>query len=178
MIEAALAMLMAIAAPAQDAPTPGTIVVEQPAGRDLPPAVKQAFADGIERALADARFTALPAGTRGRYIARFAVTRAARGEVASNGREPKASAGSTGNWGVGLAVAMPSNKRQLRGLIVTELTVEIIDRASGERVWTGRALTAQAEGTRTDAPEALAAKLAPAAIGRFPAADDAPVSVP
>lgn len=160
-----------------EAPRPGTIAVE-PLAEDAGPApVRQAFSDAVERALFDARFTALPATSRSRYVARMKVTRTARGAVTSKAREPGAAA-ALGNWGAAVGVTLPSDKRQLRGLIVTELEVEIVRREGMQRVWRGRAITAQAEGTRADAPATLAGKLATAVIRRFPAQADEAVSVP
>lgn len=172
----ALAMF---AAGVQDAPTltPGTVTVEAVADADTPAAVRQVFADAVEQALLDARFIALPAQARGRYIARISLTRAERGAVASNGRERGASGG-LGNWGGAVSVALPSDKRQLRGLIVTTLTVELVSRADDKVVWTGSALTAQAAGTRADVPATLADKLAPAIIRAFPQTLAEPLSVP
>ncbi|MFL9839400.1 hypothetical protein ABS767_00370 [Sphingomonas sp. ST-64] len=177
---AALAMMVATPAAAQDeapALTPGTVTVEAAEGDAAPAPVRSVFADAIEQALLDARFTALPGQARGRYIARFAITRAARGAVASNGPEQGAR-GSVGNWGGAFGVTLPSDKRQLRGLIVTQLTIELVARADLQPVWRGSALTAQAEGTKADAPAALAAKLAPAILRAFPASLAEPVSVP
>ncbi len=154
---------------------PGTVTVEPAPDDATPAAVQRAFVEAVEQALLDARFTALPPQARGRYIARISVKRAARGAVASNGREPGAVA-SAGNWAIG--VTLPSDKRQLRGLIVTELTVELVNRADMKPVWSGSALTAQAEGTRADVPSTLAAKLAPAVIRSFPSNLAEPVSVP
>lgn len=173
---AALAMLVS---GAQEVPTltPGTVTVEAMGDEATPAAVRQTFADAVEQALLDARFTALPPQARGRYIARVGVTRAERGAVASNGREPGASGG-LGNWGGGVSVALPSDKRQLRGLIVTTLTVELVSRADGTVVWRGSALTAQAAGTRADVPATLAAKLAPAIIRAFPQPLAEPLSIP
>ncbi len=169
-----IAALALLASGVQEAPalTPGTVTVEAVADANTPAVVRQAFADAVEQALLDARFTALPPQARGRYIARVGVTRAERGAVASNGRESGAS------WGGGLSVALPSDKRQLRGLIVTTLTVELVSRADGTVVWRGSALTAQASGTRADVPATLAAKLAPAIIRAFPQTLAEPLSIP
>lgn len=175
---AAAPQAAAPAAPAQAEPlAPGTIAVEPPPAEMGPPAVRRAFADAVERALFEARFTALPATSRSRYIARIKLTRTARGAVASNAREPKASS-SVGNWGAAVGVTLPSDKRQLRGLIVTELEVEIVRRDGTGQPWRGRALTAQAEGTQADAPSVLAPKLANAAIRGFPAVQPEAVSIP
>ncbi len=174
-----IAALALLASGVQDAPalTPGTVTVEAVADANTPAAVRQVFADAVEQALLDARFTALPPQARGRYIARIGVTRAERGAVASNGREPGASGG-LGNWGGGVSVTLPSDKRQLRGLIVTTLTVELVSRADDKIVWRGSALTAQAAGTRADVPATLAAKLAPAIIRAFPQTLAEPLSIP
>ncbi len=174
-----IAALALLASGLQDAPTPspGTVTVEAAAGDETPAAVRQVFADAVEQALLDARFTALPAQARGRYIARIGITRAERGAVASNGRERGASGG-LGNWGGAVSVTLPSDKRQLRGLIVTTLKVELVSRADDKVVWSGSALTAQAEGTRADVPATLASKLAPAIIRAFPQTLAEPLSIP
>ncbi len=178
---AVIAALLLATAPQAETGTeglrPGTVVVEPPADTALPAAARQRFADAVERALFDARFIALPAAARSRYIARVKLTRTARGAVAADGRERRAS-GNVGNWGAGLSVTMPSDKTQLRGLIVTELEVELVRRDGMQPVWRGRALTAQAEGTRNDAPEVLAPKLAAAAMRGFPAEQTEAMSVP
>lgn len=172
------AMLLGVTPQAEpEALRPGTIAIEPIAQDAGPAAARQAFADAVEGALFDARFTALPATSRSRYIARIKVTRTARGAVTSNAREPKAST-SVGNWGAAIGVTLPSGKRQLRGLIVTELEVEIVRRDGTGTAWRGRALTAQAEGTQADAPSVLAPKLANAAIRGFPAVQPEAISIP
>jgi len=174
-----MAALALLASGVQEAPalTPGTVTVEAVKDEATPAAVRQAFADAVEQALLDARFTALPPQARGRYIARISIARAERGAVASNGREQGASGG-LGNWGGAVSVTLPSDKRQLRGLIVTTLTVELVSRADDKVVWRGSALTAQAAGTRADVPATLAAKLAPAIIRAFPQTLAEPLSIP
>lgn len=155
----------------------GTVAIEAAADPAIPDTARQVFADAVERALFDARFTVLPATSRSRYVARVKVTRTARGAVTSNAREPGAGA-AVGNWGGAVAVTLPSDKRQLRGLIVTELEVELVLREGMQPVWRGHALTAQAEGTRADAPAALAPKLANATIRSFPVQQPEPISIP
>ncbi|MCW4461937.1 hypothetical protein OK349_09475 [Sphingomonas sp. BT-65] len=177
-----MTIALAAAAPAAaqeapEAPRPGTVAIEPLAKEAGPATVRQVFADAVERALMDARFTALPATSRSRYVARMKLTRTARGAVTSNAKE-EGMATAIGNWGAAIGVTLPSDKRQLRGLIVTELEVEILLREGMQRVWSGRAVTAQAEGTKADAPAALAAKLAPAVIRRFPAQSDEAISIP
>lgn len=184
---AALALLAGAPVAAQDmdapvtgpatGPVAGTVTVEVAADDATPAAVRQIFLDAVEQALIDARFTALPARARGRYVARIHLDRAVRGEVAANGRE-SGPWGAAGNWGGAVGVTLPSGKRQLHGLIVTTLTVELVARAGGTPVWRGSALTAQPEGTPADTPKALAAKLAPALIRAFPQPLAQPLSIP
>lgn len=171
-------MLLATAPQAEpDALRPGTVAIEPAADPAIPASAKQAFADAVERALSDARFTALPTTSRSRYIARVKVTRTARGAVTSKGKEPGPAA-AVGNWGAAIGFTMPSNKQQLRGLIVTELEVELVLRDGMKPVWRGRAVTAQAEGTRADMPATLAPKLANGAVRSFPAEQPDPISIP
>ena len=159
-------------------PTPGTVTVE-PMAEDAGPAeVRAVFAEAVERALIDANFIALPgAAGQARYIARIAVSRRAQGEVAADA--PVAgTATQVGNWGAGMTVTLPSAKSQLRALLITELTIELVSRAEGRMVWRGSALTAQADGTPGDAPGAVAAKLAGAVMQGFPEVREGAVSVP
>ena len=188
MLTAVLTPAQAVAAPppatapvpvqADVVPTPGTVTVE-PLAEDAGPAeVRAVFAEAVERALIDANFIALPgAGGQARYIARIAVSRRAQGEVTADGREAGA-ATRVGNWGAGMTVTLPSAKSQLRTLVVTELTIELVSRAEGRVVWRGSALTAQADGTPGDAPGAVAAKLAGAVMRGFPEVREGAVSVP
>lgn len=180
-VVAMIASLLLAAAPAPPAESealrPGTVAIESAADPAIPASVRQTFADAVERALSDARFTALPATSRSRYIARVKVKRTTRGAVTSNPREPGTVA-AAGNWGGAVAVTLPSDKRALRGLIVTELEVELVRRDGMQPVWSGRALTAQAEGTRADAPATLAPKLASAAVRGFPAQQPEALSIP
>ena len=188
MLTAALTTAQAVAAPppaAASVPvqadavlTPGTVTVE-PMAEDAGPAeVRAVFAEAVERALIDANFIALPAAAgQARYIARIAVSRRAQGEVAADGQEAGA-ATQVGNWGAGLRVTLPSSKSQLRALVMTELTIELVSRAEGRVVWRGSALTAQADGTPGDAPGAVAAKLAGAVMRGFPEVREGAVSVP
>ena len=188
MLTAALMPAQAVVAPpratapvpvqSDTVPTPGTVTVE-PMGEEAGPAeVRTVFAEAVERALIDANFIALPgAAGQARYIARIAVSRRAQGEVAADGQEAGA-ATQVGNWGAGLRVTLPSSKSQLRALVITELTIELVSRAEGRVVWRGSALTAQADGTPGDAPGAVAAKLAGAVMRGFPEVRGGAVSVP
>lgn len=172
------AMTLAASAPAaQDAVAPGTVTVEPLPDEAASPEARRLFAEAVERALVDREFLALPAGNRGRYVARMKLSRRAEGSVAVNAAEPGAD-GSVGNWGAALSVALPSNKRQMRSLVVTELEIEILRRDGMQPVWSGRALTVKPQGTPSDAPGTLARKLAEAVMRVFPEQMAEPVSVP
>jgi hypothetical protein len=155
--------------------TPGTVSVEAEDGAASPDPV---FSEAVQSASTRANFTPLPAPSHSRYIARIAITRNERGMVASNLKGKAAANPAVGNWGVGLGVALPHKDDQLRGLIVTQLTVTLVTRGDARAVWSGSAVTAQIDGTRAGAPDAVAAKLADAVFDQFPRRTDAPVSVP
>lgn len=156
--------------------TPGTITVEPVAGASTP-AEGQVFVEAVANALAEADFTPLPSAGKGRYIARITVTRSARGLVSSDAPK-KGASGSVGNWGAAIGVMLPSDKSQLRALIVTRLEVRIFRRDGQALVWSGRALTVQTQGSRGDAVGVLAKKLANTVIRHFPEQSSEPASVP
>lgn len=173
-----LAVLMLGQSVAADAPLRAGTVNVAPLPSDAGPIeTRHEIVGAVKQALIDADFIVLPPPGQGRYTATVKVARATRGAVASNSREPRADA-LAGNWGVGLNVAMPSNKRQLRGLVVTELTIELTRRGETVPAWTGRASTAQLAGTPADAPDALARKLASAVLRQFPEGSGEGISVP
>jgi hypothetical protein len=178
----AAAMLAALApvatAPAmQDAVMPGTVTVEPLPDGVVSPEASRLFAEAVERALNDADFLALPADNRGRYIARMKLSRHAQGSVAVNAAE-QGMASDFGDWGARFLVTLPSGKRHIRGLIVTELEIEVLRRDGMQPVWSGRALTVKPQGTPGDAPAAVAKKLADAVMRVFPEQMAEPVSVP
>jgi hypothetical protein len=178
-----LTILAAMLATAAQAPgpqdgaalTPGTITVELAAGQGDPPAAAQLFVDAVSDALTDAHFLILPGVGHGRYIARVAVTRQARGSVAS---EAGGGSGGLTMSGARLGVELPSSKTQLAGLVVTRLDVRIVRRDIDQTVWSGSASTAQVEGTPAGALPVVAGKLADALIRRFPEKFDGPIAIP
>lgn len=174
MIAAAAAAMTAMpaAAQAQAAHSRGTISVE-PGDEggwkqaDLP------FANAVRKALGKADFLALPGTGHGRYVARITVMREAHGLVAFDPREAPSQA-SAGDWAVRFRVTLPSRKTDLDALVVTRLTVDILERADMKPVWSGSALTAAADG----ASAAVADKLAEALIRRYPTPLRGPLPVP
>lgn len=150
------------------APTPGTIAID--VAEDAP-ASERVFTDAVSSAMFDARFTPLPLQSHSRYVARVTVTRTPRGAVSANPKESKAIA-SMGQ----VFVPLPSGKSQIRGLIQTELVVDILLRGGATPLWSGRASTVQVERSDADTPATVATKLASALMGQYPRRD--PVSVP
>lgn len=171
-----LALLLMQASPIEPL-RPGTVSLQPLAKEQGPAETRRIIEDEVQRALMDANFIALPAGGQGRYTARVTMTRVQRGTITSTAKPARASGG-LGNWGGGLAVSMPTRKAQLRALILSELTIELVRRGETTPAWTGRATTAQAEGTEADTPANLARKLASVVLRQFPAQSDGAVSVP
>jgi len=173
-IAAAFAMAGQASGDGQPALTPGTVSIEVVDAQHQHPALDQLFAGAVGDALTDANFLILPGQGHGRYIARVTVAQEARGAVAAD-----SGAGSGVTLGGGrLGVSLPSNATQMAGLVVTRLQVDLTLRETGRTVWTGRATTAQVQGTAAGAPAAVAAKLAAAVIRRFPAKADEAIAVP
>jgi len=171
------ALAAPIMAPAAEANgvTPGTFTIE-PADAATGPQTEPAFVDAVQAAVMRAGFTPLPKPSHSRYVATVTVTHTMRGAVTS-GLKSRPALGVT-NWGTGLAVGLPKKDDQLHGLIVTELKVTFLVRSDNHAVWSGSAITAQVDGTRAGAPEAVAGKLADALFAQFPRQLPAPVSVP
>lgn len=155
--------------------TPGTITVELAGDQGDSSPASQPFVDAVSNALTDAHFLILPGAGHGRYIARVAVARQARGSVASGSA---AGSGGVNLTGARLGVSLPSSKTQLAGLVVTRLDVQIVRRDTDQTVWNGSASTAQVEGTSAGALPAVASKLANAVIRRFPEKTEGMIAIP
>ena len=160
------AALLPATSRAQAPSSRGTITVE-PADKRVPPA----FADAVRRALGDAYFLPLPGSGHGRYIARISVTQQNRGLATTDPAEAPSHA-SAGDWAVRFHATLPSHKTDIDSLLVTELTVTIIERDGMKALWTGSALTAGA------ASADVADKLAEAVIRRYPSPTPSPIPVP
>jgi hypothetical protein len=152
---------------------PGTISVEIAADQAIPGDLGERMDDAVQRELLDAEFTALPRPGASRYVAAVTIRRDARGAVTVDGREagPQIGAGA-------LSVQLPSQKREMHGLTLTELSVTIRRRDDPVILWAGSAMTAQVEGSRNDAPSVLAPKLVRALFRDFPTQPEGPISVP
>lgn len=165
-----------VAAPALAEGERGTITVEPLPADAAPAEAREAFGEAVSAALLESGFLALPHG-QGRYVARMTLIRTPKGIVTG----PVGRSSSTavlGNWGGGVQVPLPTGKKALRTLFVTELVIEIAPRGGTQHIWRGEALTVKAEGSAGDAPETLAPALARAALRGYPQMTTQPVAVP
>ncbi|WP_326525803.1 hypothetical protein [Sphingomonas sp.] len=183
-----LSITLAAALFAQAAPAPpamlggGTIAVARPAPVGRRPAPTLVFAEGIEDALIDAGFTAIPDTAHARQVATFDVKRTAHGTVRSAG--PAAGPVQAGGgmdsaaMGASLGFGLGSGGARLGQLVATELTIRIARRGDSGPPWEGRAVTHQIAGSRGDSPAALAKKLTQAVLRNLGGPSGLLVSVP
>lgn len=113
------------------------------------------------------------------YVARYTIDRAVLS--ASGARSPVSVGvgGSTGSYGsgVGLGIGINLGGRP-KDKIVTELSVRISSRASGNVVWEGRASIEAKQGSPAAQPGLAAAKLAEALFRDFPGVSGTTIRVP
>ncbi len=155
----------------------GTITVAVAPDTPVSPSEAALLAEGVGEALSGASFLVLPGQGVGRYTARVSLTRSAQGPVTAPGSAIASSAG-VANLGAGLRVTLPTNKQQIHELMVSTLTLSLVSRKDGRVIWTGKALTAQVEGTRADAPGELGRRLTQALMTRYPQPAPETLSVP
>lgn len=136
-----------------------------------------AFAETVGSSLSAADFLVRPPAGPSRYQARVTIDRDVRGLVTA----PAPVAGpdvSVGNWGRGVRISLPTRKQDLRPLVVTRMTLTLVDVRSDRTLWTGTAVTTQVGGTPADDPHVLGTKLADALVMRMPAILDGALSIP
>jgi hypothetical protein len=173
-----ISLAMIAAADAALAPLPpGTVTVIVVPDGDEHAADAPAYAEAVDAVFNAANYLVLPAAGPSRYRARVAVDHEARGLVGAPATTKKADA-AMANWGGGVSIALPTEKQDLRALIVTRMTITLSDWRSGRTLWTGSAITAQVGGTSANAPATVGTKLANALVARMPAVLDEPLSVP
>jgi hypothetical protein len=165
------ATLLPAMAAAQESPSRGTITVEPADERPDQVRVDLSFADAVRKALLDANFLALPGSGHGRFIARISVVQRTRGLATTDPAEAPSHA-SAGDWAVRFHATLPSHKTDLDTLLVTQLTIRIVERDGMKTIWSGSALTAGA------ASIDVADKLAEAVIRRYPTPTPSPIPVP
>ncbi len=113
------------------------------------------------------------------YVARYTIERAIL--TAGGARSPVSVGvgGSTGSYGSGLGVGIGINLGgRPKDKIVTELSVRIAKRTSGNVVWEGRASMEAKQGSPAAQPGLAAAKLAEALFRDFPGVSGTTIRVP
>lgn len=172
-------MALALLAQADVAPRgAGTITVAVSPDSGLPGPAAAALAEGVGDALTERQFLILPGRDVGRYTAIVTLERHEQGSVTAPGSAVAATSGGLGNWGASARVTLPTRKQGVHALIMTTMTLSIVSRSDGRRLWTGSALTAQVDGSAADAPAALGRSLGRALMSRYPEPVDGTVSVP
>mgnify|MGYP003656631391 CR=1 FL=1 len=113
------------------------------------------------------------------YVARYTIERSVL--TARGARSPVSVGvgGSTGSYGSGVGVGIGINlSGPPKDKIVTELSVRIARRASGDVVWEGRAWVEAKQGSPAAQPGLAASKLAEALFRDFPGVSGTTIRVP
>ena len=163
--------------PAEPRPalTPGTITISSVIGDTLSDQALGAFDDAVQRALSASDFTLLSQQGHSRFAAKVMVSRRVRGVVAA-GRAGGGPARASLNGG--LSVGLPAGGDTLNDLVVTELTITLVQRSDAKEVWSGSAVTARVSATSSDTVGVIAPLLANAVMAQFPGKASGPVSIP
>lgn len=160
----------------------GTIGVVRPAvARDRATATMDvATTEAVEGALIDAGFTVIPSAQNARHVARYAVTRYAKGSALAKGAKNPAIGmpGGVNGVGAGVSIALGGGKMNVGTMVETTMTLTITRRGESAPVWEGRAVTYGVTGTRDGDPATVARKLATALARNFGAPSGLLVSVP
>lgn len=178
MIVALVAAAFAIQSmPAEPRPAlaPGTVTISSVTGDTLSNQALSVFDDAVQRALSARDFTLLSQQGHGRYAAQVVISRRARGVVASGrsgGGPPRASLHG------GLSVGLGAGGDTLNDLVVTKLTIKLVQRSTAKVVWSGSAVTARVSDTSAGAVAAIAPLLANAVMAQFPGKPNGLVSIP
>lgn len=163
--------------PAEPRPalTPGTITISPVTGDALSDQALGVFDEAVQGALSASNFTLLSQQGHGRYAARVVISRRVRGVVASG----RAGGGpARASLDGGLSVGLPAGGNALNDLIVTELTITLVQRSDAKEVWSGSAVTARVSGTASGSVGVIAPMLANAVMAQFPGRTNGPVSIP
>ena len=161
---------------------PGTIriqanVTEEGDGRSLEYGT---YSAALLRELQRVGFTeARDEPDKSQYVARYTIDRAVLSAGGARSPVSVGVGGSTGSYGsgVGLGIGINLGGRP-KDKIVTELSVRISDRASGNVVWEGRASIEAKQGSPAAQPGLAAAKLAEALFRDFPGVSGTTIRVP
>lgn len=171
-----IAALSALGA-GENAVLPGTVTISMAVDPATNDADSADFSEAVGRALAGSDYLVLPAAGPSRYRARVAIEHETHGMVA-------ATRGVTGrdigvaNWGGGMRIALPTRKQDLRALVVTRMTITLVDGRDGRMLWRGSAVTAQPGGTPGNSAPVVGSKLAEALVSQIPNVLEESLSVP
>jgi hypothetical protein len=118
-------------------------------------------------------------GENSEYVARYTIDRAVLSAGGSRSPVSVGVGGSTGSYGSGVGLGIGINLGgQPKDRIVTELSVRIARRDSGNVVWEGRASVEAKQGSPASQPGLAAAKLAEALFRDFPGESGTTIRVP
>ncbi len=160
----------------------GTIGVVRPAAaKDRGTAAMDvATTEAVEGALLDAGFTVIPSAQNARHVARYTVTRYAKGAALAKGAKAPAIGmpGGVNGVGAGVSIALGGAKMNVGTMVETTMTLTITRRGESTPTWEGRAVTYGVTGTRDGDPAIVARKLATALTRNFGAPSGLLVSVP
>ena len=148
----------------------GTIDVEPLTSAGPASLEYKTYAAAVQGELLRQGFTAAAPGETAQYLATVNFMRASRGTI-DEGPPVTLGLGVGGfgrHVGGGVGGGIGIGKHRMKELIVSELSVQIKDRANGSAIWEGRAQQDGALGKRDADPAAAAAKLAHALFLGFP----------
>jgi hypothetical protein len=159
---------------------PGSVIVEANATDEGGSIEYRTYAAALLRELQRVGFTEACDGTgTSDYVARYTIDRAVLSAAGSRSPVSVGVGGSTGSYGsgVGLGIGINLGGRP-KDRIVTELSVRITRRDSGDVVWEGRASVEAKQGSPAAQPGLAAAKLAAALFRDFPGVSGTTIRVP
>ncbi|WP_022681506.1 hypothetical protein [Sphingobium bisphenolivorans] len=149
----------------------GTVVVQEMPGNPDVGLEFRTYAAAVEQELQRAGFTSAPAAGSD-YIALVGFSRSFRDPAYDTRRGPVSvgvggGVGSGGFSGVGLGLGINLSGKP-KGVVYTELQVQLRRRSDSTTIWEGRAMTQAREGSPAAQPGVSAQKLASALIGGYP----------
>lgn len=160
----------------------GTIGVVRPAvAKDRGTAAMDVVTtEAVEGALIDAGFTVIPSAQNARHVARYTITRYAKGAALAKGAKTPVIGmpGGVNGMGAGVSIGLGGAKMTVGTMVETTMALTITRRGETAPAWEGRAVTYAVSGTRDGDPAAVARKLSSALTRNFGAPSGLLVSVP
>lgn len=130
----------------------------------------RSYANAVAAALTRAGFSVVEQGRSSQVTAQVAFDRLTQGPSAQRGNPVSVGVGgSTGSYGGGLGVGIGIDlSGPPKPVVVSRLSVRLVDSATREAVWEGRAETAAKQGTPAAQPGLAAGRLADALFRDYP----------